>query len=191
MQQISAQVPLSFEVTFDSPALDVGLSIYDVSNPIPVLVGVVTAMINLVGNTYFGSFQPVFGKSYVVFKAVYTDNFLNVLSPDYAQASESFICQKVVFEDGQIVVKKNQPLSAFMFLMVDVVNQNPITGLVPTAMRSLDGGAFAACLNAVVEVGLGFYKIDLDATDLNADVIALEFSALTADVSACTILTQR
>lgn len=45
----------------------------------------------------------------------------------------------------------------------------PLTGASVTAERSLDGGAFAACVNAVLEVGSGMYKHTLAAADLNAN----------------------
>ncbi|MBA3767789.1 MAG: hypothetical protein H0W99_12540, partial [Acidobacteria bacterium] len=43
--------------------------------------------------------------------------------------------------------------------------------------RSIDGGAFAACANAVSEVSSGAYKITLAAADLNGDSITLRFTA--------------
>lgn len=189
MQFVSSESPLSFEVTYDSPTLDVGMTVLDDSGPVPVNLGTV-AMQNVIGNTYRGKFTPQFGKSYVVHKAVYTDALLNVLHPDYSQASESVVCQPVKMQNGQIEVKKNQPLPAFMFVMLDVVNQNPISGLAPVAQRSLDGGPFAQCDNLVTEVGNGFYKIDLTAADLNADVVGLRFYALGADDTLATIITQ-
>lgn len=67
-------------------------------------------------------------------------------------------------------VKKNVALSGFQFPMGDV-------GLTVTAKRSIDGGAFATCTNAVSEISDGWYKIDLSADDLNGKSVALEFSA--------------
>ena len=87
---------LSFEVTFDSPSLHVAMSVYDVTGASPSLVQGPTAMTIVVGNTYQGKFHPTInGKSYVIFKAVYTDNSFTTLSPDYSQGSESIIVESL------------------------------------------------------------------------------------------------
>lgn len=89
-------------------------------------------------------------------------------------------------------VKKNTALAAFPF---PVYNSNdhktPQTGLTVTATRSLDGAAFASCANAVTEIGSsGFYKVDLAATDLNGETVALLFTPSTGgDIRALTIRT--
>lgn len=82
-------------------------------------------------------------------------------------------------------IPKNTALNNFSFLMTDSTNHNPATGLTVTATRSLDGAAFAGCANAVAEVANGWYKINLAATDLNANFVALKFTATGAD--ACNI----
>ncbi len=75
-------------------------------------------------------------------------------------------------------VKKNTALANFMFLMVDATDgQTAETGLTVTATRSIDGAAFGACANAVSEIGVGMYKINLAAADLNGDVITFRFAA--------------
>jgi len=85
-------------------------------------------------------------------------------------------------------IEKNTDLDAFEFLMVDP-GENYLTGLTVTAQRSIDGAAFAGCANAVTEVGLGIYKIDLAASDLNGNVITLLFSATGARNRYITIVT--
>jgi hypothetical protein len=88
-------------------------------------------------------------------------------------------------------INKNTALNNFSFLMVDSTDHvTPKTGLTVTAERSIDGAAFAACANAVAEVGNGVYKINLAATDLNGDVITLKFTAAGADQRTITIVTQ-
>lgn len=84
-----ANVPLSFEVTFDDPSLNVAMSVYDDSGLSPALVSGPAAMANVVGNTYRGKFTADPGISYIIFKAVYTDNTFVTLHPDYAAGSES------------------------------------------------------------------------------------------------------
>lgn len=76
---------------------------------------------------------------------------------------------------------KGIALSNFVFLMVDSTDfATPETGLTIVAEISKDGGAFSAAANAAVEIGNGFYKIDLTATEMNADVVALKFTAVGA-----------
>lgn len=91
---------------------------------------------------------------------------------------------------GQVEVKKNQALNAFEFLMTDIIDHDPAPGLTVTVTRSIDGGAFAACANSVVEVGQGIYSINLAATDLNGNVITLRFAAVGGDTRFITIVTQ-
>lgn len=86
---------------------------------------------------------------------------------------------------------KNTALAAFPFLMVlSSDHVTPATGLTVTATRSIDGAAFGACANAVVEVASGWYKIDLAAADMNGNTIALKFTAATADARNVTIVPQ-
>jgi hypothetical protein len=80
-------------------------------------------------------------------------------------------------------VKKNTALAAFPFVMVDTTGA-PTTGLTVSATRSIDGAAFGACANAVVEVANGGYKIDLAAADLNGNTIILRFAAAPVRVIA-------
>lgn len=86
-------------------------------------------------------------------------------------------------------VTKNTALSAFMFVMRNSAG-TPTAGLTVTATRSLDGAAFASCTNSVTEVSNGWYKIDLAAADLNANVVALRFTATGAVDTNLTIPTQ-
>lgn len=190
MQFVSTENSLSFEMTYDNPSLFVGLSIYDDSGASPVLIQSPALMQNVVGNMYRGKFSPTFGKTYLVFKAVYTDALMTVLNTDYSTGSESFTCDKSFIKDGQIVVRKNKPLNAFTFVMIDMINQIPTAGLTVTAQRSKDGGMFASCDNPVTAIGNGFYKINLTDQDLNADVVAFNFQALGADNTILTMLTQ-
>lgn len=86
-------------------------------------------------------------------------------------------------------IRKNTALAAFTFLMTDSTNHAPATGLTVTGTRSLDGASFGSCANSVTEIANGWYKIDLAAGDLNADVVALRFTATGADDLPITIVT--
>lgn len=89
MELAPSGVSLSFEVTFDRNDLNVGMSVYNDQGLTPVLVQGPSAMLNVVANTYRGKFTAEDGKSYIIFKAVYTDGTFTTLSPDYSQGSES------------------------------------------------------------------------------------------------------
>lgn len=95
MELVPAAVPLTFEVTFDSPSLNVAMSVFDTTAGSPVLVQGPTAMTNLVSNTYFGKFTGTVDHTYVIFKAVYTDGTFATLNTDYAAGSESIIAEVI------------------------------------------------------------------------------------------------
>jgi hypothetical protein len=94
MELAPVLAPVTCEVTYDQPDLDVAMSTYDTTSGSPVLIDGPTAMTLLYGNTYIGK-TPEFqsAHSYVVVKAVYTDNTFDTLSPNYAAGSESFFAQ--------------------------------------------------------------------------------------------------
>ena len=106
------------------------------------------------------------------------------ISPTTAQLGVN-----VVSAGGSYGIKKNTAKNAFPFLMTNATTHVPMTGLTVTAQRSIDGGAFAACANAVTEVASGVYKINLAAADLNGDAIVLKFTATGADQTTMTIIT--
>ena len=88
-------------------------------------------------------------------------------------------------------IQKNAILNNFEFEMVDSADHvTPKTGLTVTAERSIDGGAYAACANAVVEVSVGTYKINLAATDTNGDFITLKFTGAGADATKISFKTE-
>lgn len=95
MELVPAGVALSFEATYDSPALNVAMTVYDDTGPAPVLLLSPFAMALVYGNTYRGKFTPENGKSYIVIKAVYTDGTFGTLDPAYPQESESCYAQYI------------------------------------------------------------------------------------------------
>ncbi len=108
-----------------------------------------------------------------------------------AAIADSAIDAATIASDAKSRILKNTALSNFMFLMVDSTDHvTSKTGLTITATRSIDGAAFASCANSATEVSAGIYKINLDAADLNGDVITLRFSGTAADDRFITIVTQ-
>jgi hypothetical protein len=91
-------------------------------------------------------------------------------------------------------IKRNQPLPAFAFQMVDATDHvTPKAGLTVTARRKLDGGAWTTCTNPVTfdaTAPVPTYMIDLAAADLNGAVVTLCFTASGADPLQLTLLTQ-
>lgn len=88
-------------------------------------------------------------------------------------------------------IKRNTARPNFEFFLASSSDHvSGATGLTVTAMRSIDGGPFASTVNAPVEVGNGVYAIDLDAADLNGEVITLLFTAAGADPRPFTIVTE-
>jgi len=119
------------------------------------------------------------GKSYTIYIAATVDS-------DTGGIAYNFTVK------APIVVNKNAALSNFEFPMFSSVDHvTGLAGLAVTAERSIDGGVFAACAGAVVEVSGGIYKINLAASDLNGAVITFKFTAAGADATWITIVTQQ
>ena len=110
-----------------------------------------------------------------------TDQAFDVFT--YGNASAS-----IIDSNG---IEKNTARSNFAFIMADVTTGLPMSGLTVAATRRIDAGSFAACTNSVTEIANGWYTIDLSASDLNGDVIALRFTATGAADAATTILTRQ
>lgn len=90
-----------------------------------------------------------------------------------------------------MMIKKNQALANFQFLMTDAANHLPATGLAVAAQRLIDaGGAFVNCTNVPAEVSNGIYRVTLSASDLNGDSITFKFSAASADTRFVTVYPQ-
>lgn len=86
-------------------------------------------------------------------------------------------------------IKKNQALTKLSFVMTDSANHNPATGLTVSGYVSKDGGTFAALTDTVTEVGNGYYEVDLNSTEMNANNVSLRFTATGADDLAITLRT--
>lgn len=118
MNFASNEKVLSFEATYDSPSLFVAMSVYDDSGVSPSLIQGPSAMLNFAGNSYRGKFTPSFGKTYLIFKAVYTDGTYITLHPDYAASTETVRCDEVVVDTAipEIigVLKSTGPLKGFV-----------------------------------------------------------------------------
>lgn len=95
MELAPANVVCSFEVTYDSPSLHVGMSVYDDSGASPVLVSGPSVMAHVGNNTYRAKYTPDLDKLYVIIKAVYTDSGLTTLDDNYAQGSESIVSRDI------------------------------------------------------------------------------------------------
>jgi hypothetical protein len=189
MQFVSTIQELAFDVTYDTDDLYVGLSIYDITTGTPDLISK-TLMSNIIGNSYYGTFTPEFGKSYFVFKAVYNEIDMQTYNNNYSQSSETFVCAKTELASKQIEVKKGVALNDFSFIMLDSQTQEPVEYLTVLGQISKDGANFSDCENLVSEIGQGWYKISLTANEMNANVIGLNFTALGANSTSATVITQ-
>jgi len=132
MEQVPAGEVLTFEVTYQSPSLNVGLTIFNTTTGTPILVEGPIAMQNVSGtNTYVANFTGEDGETYLAVKAVYTDDTLTTVDQDFGQGSESFIavnsggggaggsgCELV----GQII--NNNPIVGY------IESQNPVVGYI-------------------------------------------------------------
>lgn len=81
-------------------------------------------------------------------------------------------------------IKKAAAFASFPFLMTDSTNHNPATGKTVTVTICKGSATSFSALNSaptVVEKASGMYHVDLDATDTNADVLTLKFTATACD----------
>ena len=82
----------------------------------------------------------------------------------------------------QTVLKKNQALAKFPFVMTDSTTHNPATGKTVTVTRSIDGAAYGATTaGTATELSNGSYHIDLSAADLNGNTVMLQATATGCD----------
>jgi len=94
---------------------------------------------------------------------------------------------------GDLPVKltKNVAFTNFMFKLVNETDGfTAETGITPVETRSLDGAAFSACANNATEVSGGWYKIDLDAADLNGNSVVLRFTGTGCRATEFVVVTQ-
>jgi hypothetical protein len=89
MSFLPAGKPLSIEVTYQDPGLNVGMRVFDDSGVTPTLVGSTIAMLNWEGNSYRAQIASLTPGRYLIRKAVYTDNTLAVIDPSYSESSEA------------------------------------------------------------------------------------------------------
>lgn len=99
------------------------------------------------------------------------------------------------FSQGAVIgIPKNQPYPSFQFFMAQaadgVTGKPSLVDANFTKVYTHDNtGIFVALSGAVTEIGLGMYRIDLTAAELNADNITLVFAAVGAATRAITIAT--
>jgi hypothetical protein len=152
-----------------------------------------TVNLNSVGNGLYSPSTPEVmpNSQFVTVQYItYTDSGHTTLDPINGLVSEIIEADSGYIAPSQIEVKRGVALADFTFPMYASTNQHPLSGLTVTATRSIDGGAFGACANAVSEIGNGWYKINLAGTDLDGLVVALNFSATLADDTQITLITQ-
>lgn len=146
-----------------------------VASPTNITAGTITTATNLTNAPTAGDFTAAMKTS------------LNAATPASVVGAVGSVTASVAITSN---VKKNQALNGFQFLMTDSTTHAPKTGVTVTATRSLDGGAFSACANAVTEISVGWYTINLATTDLNANTVALRFTGAASDDRDIQLITQ-
>lgn len=90
---------------------------------------------------------------------------------------------------ADVAYKRNIAVTAFEFFMRNT-DGTPGTGKTVTASISKDGGAFAGVAGAITELTLGWYKVNLTATEMDADEVGLNFTAAGCFTTPVKIRTQ-
>ncbi len=93
---------------------------------------------------------------------------------------------RVLLQGG---LRRNVALPKFTFLMTDSTNHNPATGLTVSGSVRKDGGSSASLTDTVTELANGEYEVDISATEMDAAVVRLRFTATGADDLVITLLT--
>ena len=158
--------------------------IYEDETTVPILTGTMSTLdtanttgfyTELIACTTANGFEV--GKSYTVYIVATVDS-------DTGGICYGFTVEQLAG------VPKNVALSNFtLYMVLSSDHITAATGKVVTGERSLDGAAFAACTNAVAEIGNGVYKINLTQAEMNANVITLKFTEATCDQRTITIKT--
>lgn len=96
-----------------------------------------------------------------------------------------------ITDDLPVRVTRNVAISNFPLFMVDATDfATPETGLTVSGSVSKDGGSFSVLSNSVTEIANGWYKVNITAAEMNADVVLLRFTATGAADRNIAILTQ-
>lgn len=101
------------------------------------------------------------------------------------------VTSPVSIATSQLFVKKNVQLVGFMFKMILSATGLAATGKTIVCQRSINGAAFANCTNTpATEISDGWYKITLEAADLNGALIAFKATEATCKQTDLLIVTQ-
>lgn len=137
--------------------------IYDVALGVSPTDGALASFI-ATGGTALGSRLPASKSLYDVIALDRLDNAtygLSALDTDLG----------TIISNQTVGIKKGVQRT-IVFKMVDATDfATPETGITVVEEISKDGGAFAACTNTFAEIGSGWYKIVLTATEMNANEI--------------------
>jgi len=111
-----------------------------------------------------------------------TDAKQDTIIANQGTASADIVLIKAKTDELPSQFKKGVAYSNFpVFMVLASDGKTAATGLTVTGQIQKDNGAFAALTNPVVEISLGFYRVDLTVAEMTADNINLVFAATTAD----------
>lgn len=86
--------------------------------------------------------------------------------------------------------RKKAATATFEFTMTSATTGGDQTGLTVTSKISKDGGAFSSTTNSVTEIALGYYQLVLTSTEMTANNIALQMTAMGATNRDISVQTQ-
>lgn len=108
-----------------------------------------------------------------------------LLSSGTGTGQVSLSSGRVLIQSG---VQKGAALNKFQFTMVDT-SGTLLTGLSVSGYVSKDGAAYSSLTDTVTEVANGTYEVDISSTEMNANNVALRFTATGAADRNVTIRT--
>ena len=139
---------------------------------------------------YTGSTKTVTLAAATTYTAAATDNAM-VLPPALLPTTRGRTLD--VDTNGRTMIqgglRKNAALNKFTFPMTDTTNHEPTAGFTVSGTVRIDGGTAASLTDSVTGLGNGWYEVDISASEMNGNVIALLFTATGADPLPVTLLT--
>lgn len=161
----------------------------NVTGSVGSVVGAVGSVTGNVGGTVNGLTSTAQGnvRTAVGLASANMDTQFGTLATSSALATSDGKLDTLVGRDS--VVVKNVAKSNFSFAM-QLADGTPGTGLTVSGQIAKDGGSFSNLTNSVSEIAAGWYKVNLTQAEMNADVVALKFTATGAKQANIAILTQ-
>ena len=144
----------------------------------------------IIKTPYFVTYDPAPGPYRVNATGNINDNIADVLTLNVVQFIPNNSAGLQLVEPDLGAPKRAEPLPNLVFyLVLSSDSVTPATSKSPTVEVQRDDGSFAVSTNSAVEIGKGFYRINLTAAEMDGRTVNIAFTAPDCNQAATTILT--